>query len=58
MTPTISEPRRDQRRLALAVAIERLIDQGAVKNYAEVARRLGVSRARVTAIVKVGHDGI
>ena len=41
-------------RLALAHYIERCIEVGAITNYAEAARRLGVSRARVTQVVGVG----
>jgi len=46
-------PSRTARLLALAYYIERLIDQGRVKDYAEVARLLGISRARVTQIVNL-----
>ena len=35
------------RQLALAQHIERLVEGGAVKNHAQAARLLGVTRARV-----------
>lgn len=38
-------------RLALAYAIERAIESGRVKNLAEVSRRLGITRARVTQLM-------
>ena len=34
--------------LALAHYVERLVEKGAVKGYADAARRLGVSRARMS----------
>jgi predicted XRE-type DNA-binding protein len=37
--------------LALAYAIERWIEDGTLASYADAARRLGVSRARITQIV-------
>ncbi len=41
---------RAARMLALAHYVERLVDQGAVKSYADAARQLGVSRARMSQI--------
>ena len=38
------------RQLALAYLVDRLVEEGVLKDYAEVARRLGVSRARITQI--------
>lgn len=38
------------RQLALAYQIEAWLDEGVVKNYAEVARRLGLTDARVTQV--------
>ncbi len=39
--------------LALAHYIERLVDQGAVASYADAARQLGVSLARMTQILNL-----
>jgi predicted XRE-type DNA-binding protein len=38
------------RRMALAFHIENLIERGELRDYAEAAERLGVSRARITQI--------
>jgi hypothetical protein len=46
-------PSRLARMLALAYLVERLIEQAKVKNYAEAARRLGVSRARMGQIANL-----
>ncbi len=37
--------------LALAHYVERLVDQGTVASYADAARQLGVTRARMTQIM-------
>lgn len=42
---------RAARRLALAHFIERAIESGLLKDYADAAQRLGVSRARLTQIM-------
>jgi hypothetical protein len=39
------------RQLALAYHVERLIEAGVLRDYAQAARLLGVSRARLTQIV-------
>ncbi len=39
--------------LALAHYVERLVDQGAVKSYADAARQLGVSRARMSQLMNL-----
>ena len=44
---------RASRMLALAHYVERLVDQGAVKSYADAARQLGVSRARMSQILNL-----
>ncbi len=44
---------RAARMLALAHYVERLVDQGAVKSYADAARQLGVSRARMSQILNL-----
>lgn len=44
-------PSRIARQLALAYEIERMIEAGELRDYADTARRLEVSRARVTQIV-------
>lgn len=45
-----AEPKRD--RLRLAFYYQSLLDSEAVKTRAELARFLGVSRARVTQVLK------
>lgn len=47
-------PSRRARQLALGVWIERQIEAGRVESYADMARILGVSRARVTQLVGLG----
>jgi len=47
------KPENIVRNLALAVWIERQIDSGEFANYAAAAKRLGVSRARVSQLLKV-----
>ncbi len=42
---------RIARMLALAYFVERQIEVGAIKDYADAARRLGVSRARMSQVV-------
>jgi hypothetical protein len=37
--------------LALAHYIDRLIDDGVIADYAEAAKKLGISRARMTQVV-------
>jgi hypothetical protein len=44
------EPARVARILALALSIQRAIEAGVIQDQAEAARRLGISRARVTQI--------
>lgn len=44
-------PARVAIKLALAHQIQRLIDRGEIRNQAEAARRLGVTRARLTQIM-------
>ncbi len=39
--------------LALAHHVERLVEQDAVASYAEAARQLGVSRARMTQVLNL-----
>ncbi len=39
--------------LALAHYVERLVEQGSVKSYADAARQLGVSRARMSQILNL-----
>ncbi|NQU48563.1 MAG: hypothetical protein HQ519_07940, partial [Planctomycetes bacterium] len=55
-TPPAKTPAsRVARRLALAYAIERFIDSGAVENFAQASRRFGISRPRVTQIMSLIH---
>lgn len=42
---------RKARRLALAYYMERAIEAGLIKDYADAARRVGVTRARLTQIL-------
>ena len=44
---------RIARMLVLGYHFERLVREGKVKNYAEIARRTGLSRARVTQLVNL-----
>lgn len=46
-------PARIARQLALAYLVERLIDQGKIRNYAEASRRLSVTRARLSQIANL-----
>ncbi len=51
--PSTRPVSRAARMLALAHYVERLVDQGAVESYAEAARQLGVSRARMSQILNL-----
>ncbi len=44
---------RAARMLALAHYVERLVEQGTVASYADAARQLGVSRARMSQILNL-----
>ena len=44
---------RIARMLALAYFVERQVETGVIKDYAEAARRLGISRARMSQIVNL-----
>ena len=46
-------PTRLARQLALAHHVERLVEDGTLRDYAEAARILGVTRARMTQIVNL-----
>lgn len=50
-----TQPSRRDRQAALAVWIERQIEDGNIKNYAEGASVLGVSRTRVTLVLRLLH---
>jgi hypothetical protein len=39
------------RRLALAHAIDRLVEQGVLRSYAEAARVMGITRGSVAAVI-------
>ncbi len=39
--------------LALAHYVERLVEEGAVASYADAARQLGVSRARMSQVLNL-----
>ena len=49
-SPAVIAPSAAELRFALAHLIERLIDEGRIDNYADAARLLGVTRARVTQL--------
>lgn len=44
---------RISRLMALALHLQKLIDAGAVRDYAEIARLTGITRARVTQIMNL-----
>lgn len=52
-TPPKVRPDRTARLLALAHHVERLIEDGLLKDYSDAARRFGLSRARVTQIANL-----
>ena len=52
-SPTRPMASRLARQLALAYHVERLIEKGVLKDYAEAARLLGLTRARMTQIVNL-----
>jgi len=54
-TPTVSKdlPSRTARMLALAHYIESQIENGTILDYADAARILGVTRARMTQVMKL-----
>ncbi len=54
-TPTASPkpPSRAARMLALAHYVDRLIEDGTIKDYAEAARLLGITRARMTQVMNL-----
>ena len=51
-SPSPSVP-RIARQLALAHYIDRLVENGGIKDYAEVARRLGITRARMAQVTNL-----
>ncbi len=51
LQPQKPQPSRIARMLALAYYVERQIESGEIKDYAEAARRLRVSRARISQVV-------
>ena len=56
--PSVQKPgtgpvSRAARMLALAHNVERLVDEGTVSSYADAARQLGVSRARMTQLTNL-----
>jgi len=54
-SPTIKEdlPSRTARMLALAYYVETQIENGAIRDFADAARILGVTRARMTQVMKL-----
>ena len=51
--PLPKPPSRIARMLALAHKIERAIESGELRDYADAARRLGVNRARVSQLANL-----
>ena len=45
--------RRVARQLALAHHVEELIDQGRLRDYADAARRIGLTRARLSQVLNL-----
>ena len=45
-------------RLALAYYVERCIEDGTLESYADAARRLGITRARMTQVMDLMLIGI
>lgn len=52
--PKPTGPTPIARRIALAHHIEALIDAGDIEDYADAAKRLGLSRARLTQVADLG----
>ncbi len=44
-------PSKLEMRLALAYYVERCIEDGTLESYADAARRLGITRARMTQVM-------
>lgn len=53
LAPADRPPSRAARMLALAHQVERLIDAGVVADYADAARQLGLTRARLTQVMNL-----
>ena len=53
MPPPVEEVPRITQLLALAIRFEEMLRDGEVESYAEIARLTGVSRARLTQIMKL-----
>ncbi len=51
--PAIRPVSRAARMLALSHYVERLVEESSVKSYAEAARQLGVSRARMSQLMNL-----
>ena len=51
--PKPSGPTRLARQLALAHRIEQAIDDGTLEDYADAARRFGITRARMSQIARL-----
>ena len=51
--PAPPPPTRTARMLALAYHIERLVEAGTLRDYAGAARRLGITRARMTQVANL-----
>jgi len=49
----VRRPARVAKMLALAHALQRAIDEGRLRDQADVARRLGLTRARVTQLLNL-----
>lgn len=53
--PTGDAISRIARLMALAIRFERLVNDGTIRDYADLARRGHVTRARITQIMKLLH---
>ena len=57
--PTVETPKETPRvhpvarRLALAYFVDRCVEAGVLSDYADAARRLGITRARMTQIMNL-----
>lgn len=54
-TPPPKPVSRTARMLALAHFIEQQIESGALKDYAQISRYLGMTRARMTQVMALNH---
>jgi len=53
VSPTRPKVSRLARQLALAYLVDRLVEDGTIKNLSDAARRIGICRARMTQITNL-----